>query len=126
MSDNDSYTTLTRAKVLHGKRRAGTYPVTPRGIVVGMSDDAFYRPNRPPAPPRPPKPGEPFWSLRHDHVTWSRELRFHGESYGWEAQILREGALVIGQWFVLRQMAEQWAEKERKHLERGHAELGFW
>ena len=68
-----------------------------------MSDDAFYRPNRPPAPPRPPKPGEPIWTLRRDHVMWSCEFRFHGESYGWEAQLLREGELVIGHRFLLRQ-----------------------
>jgi hypothetical protein len=82
-----------------------------------VSDDAFYSPNRPPVPPRQPTPGEPIWSLRHEHVTWSCELRFHGESYGWEAQILREGELVIGQRFVLRQLAEQWAEAERQIIE---------
>jgi hypothetical protein len=57
-----------------------------------------------------------IWSLRHDHVTWGCELRFHGESYGWEAQILREGKLVIGQRFALRQIAEAWAEAERQIL----------
>jgi hypothetical protein len=84
-----------------------------------VTDDAFYRPNRPPAPPRPPKPGEPIWSLRLEHVTWSCELRCHGESWGWEAQILREGELVIGRHFTLRRLAEQWAEEERKYLGRG-------
>jgi hypothetical protein len=44
------------------------------------------------------------------------ELRFHGESYGWEAQILRNGELFAGQRFVLRRMAEAWAEAERKLL----------
>jgi hypothetical protein len=52
-------------------------------------------------------------------VTWSCELRFHGESYGWEAQILREGELVIGRRFDLRRLAERWAEEERQALERG-------
>jgi len=83
-----------------------------------MSDHAFYRPNRPAPAPRQPKPGEPIWSLRHEHVTWSCELRFHAESWGWEAQILHEGELVIGQRFALRQVAEQWADEERKHLEK--------
>jgi hypothetical protein len=86
-----------------------------------VSDDAFYRPNRPPTPPRQPKPGEPLWELRHDHVTWSCELRFHGESYGWEAQILREGELVIGRRFDLRRLAVQCAEEERKAIEKGGA-----
>ena len=39
-------------------------------------------------------------------------VRFHGESYDWEAQILRDGGLVVAQRFVLRQMAEAWAEAE--------------
>jgi hypothetical protein len=86
-----------------------------------VSDDAFYRPNRPPTPPRQPKPGEPLWELRHDHVTWSCELRFHGESYGWEAQILRNGELFAGQRFVLRKIAEASAEAERQILEKGGA-----
>jgi hypothetical protein len=48
-----------------------------------MSDDAFYRPNRTPPPRRQPTPGEPLWTLRLEHVTWSAELRCHGESWGW-------------------------------------------
>jgi hypothetical protein len=43
------------------------------------------------------------------------------ESYGWEAQILREGELVIGQRFVLREMAQAWAEAERQILKKGGA-----
>jgi hypothetical protein len=54
-------------------------------------------------------------------VTWSCELRFHGESCGWEAQILREGELVIGRRFDLRRQAVQWAEVERQILETGGA-----
>ena len=46
-------------------------------------------------PPRVPRPGEPLWSLRKDHNTWSAELRYHGE-WGVEAQLLRDGELVIG------------------------------
>ena len=91
---------------------------------VSMSDDAFYRPNQPPAPPRPPKPGEPIWSIQVDHVTWRCEFRFHGESYGWEAMILREGELVIGHRFLPRQLAEAWAgnraadPRERRGVDR--------
>ena len=85
-----------------------------------MSDDAFYSPNRQPPPPRKPTPGEPLWSVRHNHVTWSCELRFHGESYGWEAQILREGELFLGHGaFVLKGDAIQWAEAQRKDAEHG-------
>ena len=54
-------------------------------------------------------------------MTWSCELRFHGESYGWEAQILRDGELFDGQRFILRDMAEAWAEAERQFLEKSGA-----
>jgi len=81
-----------------------------------MSDQPFYSPElRPPAPQKP-SPGEPLWTLRKDHVTWSAELRVHGE-YGVEAQILRDGELVIGQRFDTRADAVWWAETERKRIE---------
>jgi len=92
---------------------------------VGVSDDAFYRPNRPSTPRRQPKPGEPLWFLRRDHLTWSCEFRFHGESYGWDAQLLREGELVIGHCFLLRQLAEAWADTERQILETADAVTAY-
>src|SRR5262245_62134573 len=62
-------------------------------ILGSMSDPPFYSPNyRPPAAARN-RPAEPLWNVRVNHVTWSCELRFHGETYGWEAQILRNGEL---------------------------------
>jgi len=82
-----------------------------------MADDAWYTANRKPPPPRKPSPGERIWEERVDHVTWSCELRFHGESYGWEAQILRDGDLVIGRRFLLRSGATDWADAERRCLE---------
>jgi hypothetical protein len=82
----------------------------------GVSEQPFYKPNRTPPPPRTAKPGEFLWELRREPVTWSGELRFHGESYGWEAQILRDGELAIGQRFLLRDQAVAWAEKQRQHL----------
>jgi hypothetical protein len=63
-----------------------------------------------------PRPGEPLWSFRKDHVTWSADLRFHGESCGWEAQILREGELVIARTFVLKELAVGWAKQEQKSI----------
>ena len=54
-----------------------------------------------PAPRCRPRPGEPLRSMQKGDVTWSAELRYHGE-YGVEAQILRNGELVIGRRFVLR------------------------
>jgi hypothetical protein len=59
-----------------------------------MPDDALLWTHKP-APRCRPRPGEPLWSLQKDNVTWSCELQFHGESVGWEAQILRDGNLSI-------------------------------
>jgi hypothetical protein len=83
-----------------------------------VSDDAFYRPNHQ-IPPRQPTPGESLWIVRREGVRWSCELFFRGESYGWEAQILRNGELVIARRFDLRRLAEQWGEEERKALGSG-------
>ena len=84
---------------------------------IGVTDDAFYRPNHPGLARRQPTAGEPIWSFRQEHVTWSCELRFHGESWGWEAQILREGELVIGRRFDTKALAEQSAELEKQAIE---------
>lgn len=62
-------------------------------------------------------PGEPLWSFRKDHVTWSAELRYHGE-WGVEAQILCDGELVIGRRFDLRELAARWADEMRQAVER--------
>jgi hypothetical protein len=53
-----------------------------------MMADPFYPPNRPPAPPRHPKPGEILFEFERvsDRKRFQCELRFHGESYRWEAQ----------------------------------------
>ena len=49
------------------------------------------------------RPGELLWTVQtKDHLTFSSELQFHGESVGWEAQIFRNGALVIGRTFILK------------------------
>ena len=83
-----------------------------------MSDDPFYSPTHKP-PPRQRRPGELQWTVRKDHVTWTCELFFRGESYGWEAQIFREADLRIGRRFILREEAIGWAESERQDLEKG-------
>jgi len=49
----------------------------------------------------------------------SVSLRFHGESYGWEAQILERGDLLFSRGgFVTRALAVQWAERERDAMTR--------
>ena len=50
----------------------------------------------------------------------SCELRFHGESYGWEAQFLERGELSHSHGgFTTRAAAVQWADEERKAIEKG-------
>lgn len=47
------------------------------------------------------------------------DLRFHGESYGWEAQFLEGGQLFYSRGgFMTRALAVQWANEERKAMER--------
>jgi hypothetical protein len=84
-------------------------------------DEPFYTPGRKPTPPPHYRPAivERLWEVRKDHVTWACDLRFHGESYGWEAMILRDGELFISRRFVLNQVAAQWAEFEKADSEKG-------
>jgi len=86
-----------------------------------MGDDDWYRRNAPQPPPRVPKPGEPLWAFvrQSDKKRFECELRFHGESYGWEAQIFEQGELWVAHGhFVTRALAVQWAELERRALDR--------
>jgi hypothetical protein len=48
------------------------------------------------------------------------ELRFHGESYGWEALFLERGELFASHGgFVTKALAMPWAEAERTAIEGG-------
>jgi hypothetical protein len=59
-----------------------------------MSDEPFYAPgDKPPA--HVSRPDERLWTVRREHVTWSCELHFRGESHGWEAQVIRNGDLFV-------------------------------
>jgi hypothetical protein len=60
-----------------------------------------------------------LWTLRKDHVTWTCELKFHGESYGWEAQVFRETDFRIGRRFLLKADTIGWADAERQYREKG-------
>lgn len=77
-----------------------------------MSDEPWYSPWHK-TPPRLPKPGERIWTLQKNGRQVACELRFHGESYGWESQFLYDSVLVYGQRFVLR--AGALAEAEAQH-----------
>jgi hypothetical protein len=67
-----------------------------------VADDELLWTAKPPTTVRQRKPGEPIWSLRKNGRQVDCELRFHGESYGWECQCLYDGDLAYGQRFVLR------------------------
>lgn len=76
--------------------------------------------NAPQPPPRQPKPGELLFEFvrARDRAPMSCELRFHGESNGWEAQSLERGELFASRGgFVARSLAVQWAELERASME---------
>jgi hypothetical protein len=62
-----------------------------------MADDVWYKPDRPPTPPRQPTPGELLFEFvrERDHEHFRCEQRFHGESYGWEAQFFTDGELLL-------------------------------
>ena len=86
--------------------------------IPGMADEPFYSAKYKPPPPRVARPGEPLWSVPVNGATWNAELRYHGE-YGVEAQMFRQGELVIGRRFDAKRLAILWAKAERKVIERG-------
>jgi hypothetical protein len=85
-----------------------------------MTDEPFTKPGRV-ISPRQPKPGELLFEFVRlsDRAPMSCELRFHGESWGWEAQFLERGELFYSRRFDLGWQAVQWAELEREAIEKG-------
>lgn len=72
---------------------------------------------------KPPQPaqlqaGEPVWSLRKGAQRADAELRDHGEAYGVELQLLRDGELLYGRRFGSRVWALEEAAAVRQHYER--------
>ena len=84
--------------------------------ILRMADDDWFKPNRPAPPSRQSKPGEHVWSLRRNGKQIDCELRFHGESYGWECQCLHDGLFAHGQRFILREGAMAEAAGQRQRL----------
>jgi hypothetical protein len=93
-------------------------------LAVISDDQEPFIPQLPTASsPTRNRPAEPLWNVQVNHLTWSCELRFHGETYGWEAQILWNGELFAAHGaFVLKGDACRWAVERRKHAERGFLE----
>jgi hypothetical protein len=86
-----------------------------------VTDEPFYSPNAKSATARVAKPGELLFEFvrASDRAPMSCELRFHGESYGWEATFFERGDLLCSHGaFVTRKAAIAWAELEREAMER--------
>ena len=49
-------------------------------------------------------------------MIWSAELVFKGDSWVWQANILRAGEHVIGHRFILKSSALAWAEMMRDEI----------
>ena len=82
-----------------------------------MTDDPFDRTRRPLLPPRFVSRREPLWMVRRGTApAFSCDLVYRGE-WGIEAEIHRDGVLLIGRRFDSRALAVRWAEGERRTLE---------
>jgi hypothetical protein len=84
-----------------------------------MSDsEPFYSPFHRP-PPRKSRPAEPLFEFvrASDAAPMSCELRFHGESFGWEATFLERGELMYSRRFERRDQAVRWATVEREAMQ---------
>jgi hypothetical protein len=84
-----------------------------------MADEPFSSPKWKPPPPRVPKRGDLLFEfVRADHVPFRCEIRDDG-AWGFEAQFYRSGELLIGRRFATCDLAMQWAEDQRKAIEKG-------
>jgi hypothetical protein len=89
-------------------------------------DEPFYKPFRTPAPPRQPRPGETLFEFLRGHDRFLCELRDHDEPYGVEAQFYQNEEFLFSRRFdqalsrtqTPRELAVQWAQEERKAIER--------
>jgi hypothetical protein len=61
---------------------------------------------------------EPLFEFVRGHDRFLCELRYHG-GYGVEARFYENEEFVYSQRFDMRARAVQWAEEERKELEKG-------
>jgi hypothetical protein len=87
---------------------------------TAMTDDPFYAPNRTPSPPGQPQPGERLFEFFRGHDRFRCELRDNGD-FGIEAQFFENEELFFSRRFETRALAVQWAEEERKAIEKGGA-----
>jgi hypothetical protein len=62
------------------------------------------------------KPANPVSTLRKNPHRVDCELKFHGESYGWECLCLYDGELAYGRRFLVRAHAVEEAKRHRTRL----------
>ena len=106
-------------KIAEGNEAPGE-PVVHIALVILKRECAWYSPDRkPPTRKAQTVPGEVLWTTMVDGVEWSCEFRFHGESYGWDARLVRAGEFFASQRFVMRANAERWASEQKQQIERG-------
>jgi hypothetical protein len=84
--------------------------------------DPHYTPFGKSPPARPRDPGEALWTFRREGIKWSCVLVFRGESYRWEARVLKSRELSISRRFILREPSIYWALEQRADIERGWIE----
>jgi hypothetical protein len=65
-----------------------------------------------------PRENEKLWEVLKGHDIYACELKYHGE-FGVEAQIFENGDLIVGRRFDTRQLAVNWAERQRQDIEKG-------
>jgi hypothetical protein len=54
-----------------------------------------------------------------DRALFRGELRYHGDFWGVEAQVLMNGDVLLAQRFDAKALAVQWADSKRDAIERG-------
>jgi hypothetical protein len=80
--------------------------------------DGWFKPKLSPPPPRQPKPRNGLWTIAKNGHTYTCELVFHDQG-GTEAQIMKDGELIIGRRFEEGWQTLQWATFEKEHIEKG-------
>ena len=60
---------------------------------------------------------ETLWRVRVNHSTWTCEIAFEGESYGWMVSIFRDGSPFGGHRHLLRADAVKWADDMKTEIE---------
>jgi hypothetical protein len=87
-----------------------------------MSSDAFHVPSRLPSR-RVPRPDELLFEFVRisDRAQFRCELRYRGDFWGVEAEVFKQGCLLIARRFETKALAMRWAELERQQIENGGA-----